>query len=290
MNIDKLEYFIAAAELENFTKAAEKCMIAQTTMSKYISQLESELDAVLFFRTNKGCALTEKGRILYEHAVKIRNEYSEMVSEIKEERSGELNIGFDGSHFFVPIFREFQLEYPDTAFNVSVADEKQLVNQLLQRKLSAVVMPDSLHTRFRSGSKIRTVDILRAEEYLVLSRDVISRFGSIEAAIEHLPFITKSYDESYHSFCRENLRKKLGVTFRDAQSVQSQDVQNTLLAISQGFSIMPLSEIKEGMDFAIYPLGDDFVERLQLFYCTQSMSAPLRRLVSFIRERGVMDY
>lgn len=290
MNIDKLEYFIAAAELGNFTKAAERCQIAQTTMSKYISQLESEFDCVLFHRTNKGCELTEKGQILYDHAITLQHEYSELVLEIKEDRSGEMNIGFDGSHFFVPIFREFQLENPDTKFNVSVADEKSLASGLLQRQLSAVVMPDSLRTRFRKGSKIKAVDILRAEEHLVLSKYALDKFGSIENVVENLPLITKSYDESYVDFCRENLTLRFGVTFKDCQSVQSQDVQNTMLAISQGFGIMPISEIKEGMDFDIYPLGEDFVERLQLFYCTQNMSQALKKLVSFIKKRGVMDY
>lgn len=40
MDIDKLYYFFAAAESESFTKAADRCHIAQTTMSKYIAQLE----------------------------------------------------------------------------------------------------------------------------------------------------------------------------------------------------------------------------------------------------------
>lgn len=290
MNIDKLDYFIAAAELGNFTRAADKCKIAQTTMSKYIAQLEGEFDCVLFNRTNKGCELTDKGEILYEHALKIRKEYSALVSDIKEEASGELNIGFDGSHFFVPIFREFQQEYPDTQFNISVDEEKALIDKLLHRKLSAIVMPDSLRTKFRISSRIRTVDILRAEDYLVLSKDALSKFGTIENAIRNMPLITKSYDESYHRFCNEKLDKKFGVTFSMAQSVQSQDVQNTLLAISQGFGIMPMSEIKEGLDFVLYPLGDDFVEILQLFFCTNNMSDELKSLVSFIKNRGVMDY
>lgn len=112
MNIEKLDYFIAAAELVNFTKAADRCRIAQTTMSKYIAQLEAEFDCVLFYRTNKGCGLTEKGEILYQHAVRIRNEYSELVSDIKEEKSGELNIGFDGSHFLCLFLRIFSRNIP----------------------------------------------------------------------------------------------------------------------------------------------------------------------------------
>lgn len=51
MDIDKLYYFFAAAESESFTKAADRCHIAQTTMSKYIAQLEKETGCTLFLRS-----------------------------------------------------------------------------------------------------------------------------------------------------------------------------------------------------------------------------------------------
>lgn len=42
MDLAKIQYFLEAARLNNFTEAARKCHIAQTTMTKYISQLEKE--------------------------------------------------------------------------------------------------------------------------------------------------------------------------------------------------------------------------------------------------------
>ena len=60
MDISKLLFF-AAANSESFTQAAEKCNVAQTTMSKYIAQLEDELGVKLFYRTTRECSLTEAG-------------------------------------------------------------------------------------------------------------------------------------------------------------------------------------------------------------------------------------
>lgn len=48
MDIAKIQYFLEAARLNNFTEAARKCHIAQTTMTKYISQLEKNWAAVSF--------------------------------------------------------------------------------------------------------------------------------------------------------------------------------------------------------------------------------------------------
>lgn len=43
MDLAKIQYFLEAARLTNFTQAARNCHIAQTTMTKYITQLEKEL-------------------------------------------------------------------------------------------------------------------------------------------------------------------------------------------------------------------------------------------------------
>ena len=44
MDLSKLDLFFAAANSRSFTQAAEKCNVAQTTVSKYIAQLEEELE------------------------------------------------------------------------------------------------------------------------------------------------------------------------------------------------------------------------------------------------------
>lgn len=66
MDIAKIQYFLEAARLNNFTEAARKCHIAQTTMTKYISQLEKELGCRLFCREHRGVSLTAEGRRFYE--------------------------------------------------------------------------------------------------------------------------------------------------------------------------------------------------------------------------------
>lgn len=61
MDLAKIQYFLEAARLNNFTEAARKCHIAQTTMTKYISQLEKELGCCLFCREHRGVSLTAEG-------------------------------------------------------------------------------------------------------------------------------------------------------------------------------------------------------------------------------------
>ncbi len=53
MELQQLEYFKKAAELEHITKAANELMLAQPALSKTIKTLEEELGAPLFDREKK---------------------------------------------------------------------------------------------------------------------------------------------------------------------------------------------------------------------------------------------
>ncbi|MDO4382985.1 MAG: LysR family transcriptional regulator [Eubacteriales bacterium] len=290
MDVQKLDYFLTAADIGNFTQAADQCKIAQTTMSKYIAQLENEFNCKLFYRTNKGCELTDQGHIFYEKALSMKRDYFDLVSALQQDHSRDLNLGLDGSHFYVSIFTDFQSHYPEIKLNASFGSEKELVDDLVHQRLHAIVMPDSINRKIKGYPEIKSVDILKALEYLVFPPNTVKHFGSIPEAIRNLPFITKSIDNEYYDFCRSKLHTKFGTTFHEVRVARSQDVQNMLLALSQGFAIIPLSEMDDDTDFECFPLGDDFVEMLQLFYSTKYMNEPLRKLIEFINAHGVVNY
>ena len=63
MNLNQLYYFKTLAELEHYTKAAEKLNISQPTLSHSISSMEKELGANLFEKQGRNVVLTKYGRI-----------------------------------------------------------------------------------------------------------------------------------------------------------------------------------------------------------------------------------
>ena len=50
MNLKQMEYFVAAAEQLNFTRAAKKCFTSQTAMTLHIQSLEQKMGVPLFVR------------------------------------------------------------------------------------------------------------------------------------------------------------------------------------------------------------------------------------------------
>src|SRR5215472_14451626 len=71
MELHQLRYSVAVAELGHFTRAAERCLVAQPSLSQQIRKLERELGQPLFERLGRVVRLTDAGRTLYEQAVAI---------------------------------------------------------------------------------------------------------------------------------------------------------------------------------------------------------------------------
>src|SRR3954467_5872315 len=67
MELRHLRYFDAVAETLNFTRAAERLHVTQSTLSHQIKQLEEELGTPLFDRSGKHVRMTEAGEILRSH-------------------------------------------------------------------------------------------------------------------------------------------------------------------------------------------------------------------------------
>lgn len=66
LNMDYLSNFIVAADYQNFTTAAKRLFINQSTLSRQIHALEESLGTPLFIRNGKNLSLTKAGEILYE--------------------------------------------------------------------------------------------------------------------------------------------------------------------------------------------------------------------------------
>jgi LysR family hydrogen peroxide-inducible transcriptional activator len=62
MSIRELRYLIALADCLNFTRAAERCSVTQSTLSIQVRKLEEYLGMRLFERDRAHVALTDDGR------------------------------------------------------------------------------------------------------------------------------------------------------------------------------------------------------------------------------------
>jgi LysR family transcriptional activator of nhaA len=71
LNYHHLYYFMTIAELNSISKAAEKLLLGQPTLSAQLKQFEDSLGVQLFERQHKKLILTEHGKLALEYAQTI---------------------------------------------------------------------------------------------------------------------------------------------------------------------------------------------------------------------------
>lgn len=89
MDILTLKYFIAVAETQHMTKAAQKLNITQPALSATIQRLEASMGCRLFERTGRGIRLNHYGEILLESALQIEQIMDSCLEAIEKERLNE---------------------------------------------------------------------------------------------------------------------------------------------------------------------------------------------------------
>ena len=124
MELRVLNYFLAIAREENFTKAAQQLHVTQPTLSRQIADLEQELGVKLFVRSNHAIALTEDGMILKRRAQEILSLADKTKQDFlqkDEALSGVISIGsgeFRSTEYLAKIIAQFRKKYPKVTYEI----------------------------------------------------------------------------------------------------------------------------------------------------------------------------
>ena len=84
MEFHQLRYICAIAETGSFSRAAERCQIAQPSLSQQVLKLEEDLGTKLFDRLGRSVRLTEAGRAFLPHARSILSQMEMARSSVAD--------------------------------------------------------------------------------------------------------------------------------------------------------------------------------------------------------------
>ena len=135
-DLKRFEYALALAEVKNFSQAADKLGISQSSLSQYIRKLENELGVLLFERTSPSVKLTQSGEIYVKGARKILDEYSGIIDNIADADNGlygTVCVGISPSRapFLLPdIVNEFRTVFPDVTLKFIESKSKDIIRNL----------------------------------------------------------------------------------------------------------------------------------------------------------------
>ncbi len=133
MEFKQLKSFMAVVECGSFTKAAEKTLSSQPTISTHIKALEEELGTKLIIRDTKNIKVNEKGKELYECALRIMGIKEKLIKSWADEESNSICIGassIPSAHILPKITGAFRELHPEISMIVHQSDSSRIIEDL----------------------------------------------------------------------------------------------------------------------------------------------------------------
>lgn len=170
MRIEQLQAFLSVAETGNFGQAARKCGVTQSTISRQIQSLESDLGLPLFHRTTHA-KLTLGGEQLLPRARKICQEWQNATQELADLMAGkqpELCVAAIHSvcaYYLPPVLQKFCHNHPDVQLRVTALGSDRALKVLRDGMVDVAIV---MNNRFLTSSPEMIVDVLYNESIEVL--------------------------------------------------------------------------------------------------------------------------
>ena len=151
LTVQQLRCFVAVADEQQFTAAADALHVAQPSISSQIHRLERILGATLFHRDQRPVALTDAGRALLPFARRVLEGLDDVltaVTEIDDVLRGQLTIGATpslGATLLPHALTTFHTRYPGISLRVVERDTEEIASRLESGELDLALAILPLH-------------------------------------------------------------------------------------------------------------------------------------------------
>ncbi|WP_211368100.1 LysR family transcriptional regulator [Microbacterium rhizomatis] len=158
MDLRQMEYFVALAEENQFTRAAELTRVSQSGLSAAIKTLEHDLNAKLFVRTTRRVELTTAGRALYPHARRLLAEADagrDAVTATVGKFTGSLRVGAEqclGSVNVPELVERFHRRHREVEITFTQAGSGELLRKMRDGEIDLAFVagtPETTDARLR---------------------------------------------------------------------------------------------------------------------------------------------
>jgi LysR family transcriptional regulator, transcription activator of glutamate synthase operon len=266
MELRQIQYFIEVAKREHMTDASNDLHVAQSAISRQISNLESELGVDLFIREGRNVKLTPIGRIFLKHmkeAIKAIENAKREVKENLDPEQGTIRIGFPSSlaiYTLPTVISAFRADHPNVKFHLKQGSYRYLIEAVGKGEIDMALL----------GPVPKGVKHIK-EETLFLENFVALLPDSHPLANHHSIHLTQIEKDSFVLFpegfvLREivvNACQQLG--FEPNVSFEGEDIDaiKGLVSAGLGITLIPETTLMDSLPRTTVklPLNDPKVSR-----------------------------
>ena len=152
-----LQYLIAVAEYNNFTRAAEALYVSQPTLSQQIKKLEDSLQSKLLDRSGRTVQLTDTGKTYLRH---VRRAWRELdagmcaIHDVKDLKCGLFRLGWTPltDHLTCRLLESFNSNYPNIVSNALEMPQNKIELAIIEGNIDiGIIFGNTLSSRAQSS-------------------------------------------------------------------------------------------------------------------------------------------
>lgn len=240
MDLRNLSTFIQVAELNSFTRAAEKLGYSQPTVSFQIKQLENELGIQLFERVGHTVSLTADGRAALIRAQQICRLSDEMIgggAEGNEETTIRLAMADSlCSPLVLDGFAAFRQAHPHISLQIIAAGTDEMFRLLDHNEVDLVC---TLDNHFYNTTYIISSEQKVGAHFVCAADQPLAKAKAVEVAdLLGEPFLLTEKGMSYRRLLDERLARD-SMEISPVLELGSAHVLCKLVAQGVGLSFLP---------------------------------------------------
>ncbi len=169
MTLQQLRYIVALDNYRHFATAAEKCFVAQPTLTLQVKKLEEELGTLIFDRKKHPLTPTTLGEKILMKARQILREADSLESVVSSDKllmNGRFNIGVipTVAPYLMPYFlKDFTENNPDTHLVIHEMQTSAIIDGLKRNTIDVGILVTPLEEKM-----IREIPLYQ-EPFLVYS-------------------------------------------------------------------------------------------------------------------------
>jgi DNA-binding transcriptional LysR family regulator len=247
MDISQLRTLIHVAELGSLSKAADRLRIAQPALSRQVTLLEAELGVRLFDRHGRGMLVTERGRDVLRHALRVMAELDEIRAVVADEDAplrGHVAIGMPPTASDIlsePLVSAFRDAHPEATLRIVSAYTGHLLDWLHRGEIDAAILYDPT-----AGRALRIQPLLDETLYLIGPASAgLSSATSVDfAQLAHERLLLPSRGHGLRTIV-DRCAGQRGIVLDIKVEADSYATLKGLVASGHGMTVLPLAPIHE---------------------------------------------
>jgi DNA-binding transcriptional LysR family regulator len=166
MEDHRLKSYCLVVETKSFSRAALAKHMTQSAMSRLIKSLEDELGVTLLHRKGKAVSPTAEGKLFYEHAKKILEDYSRMEQDINttaQAAKSVLRLGVSRTpavHLLPQVIYEFSKAHPGISIDLSACKTSSVFRDLRESRIDVGIVEGAVIDKAFSADAIAEDEVV----------------------------------------------------------------------------------------------------------------------------------